>query len=90
MRIRLSISRKGKGYGTFEVGSKLPSNYSEFVSGSDLDADMIFMILYTHVQVCRESCCHAQMSLYLYKHECRRKPLICFEQVSLNGIIINS
>ena len=43
-----------------------------------------------HVQVCRESCCHAQMSLYLYKHECRRKPLICFEQVSLNGIIINS
>ena len=45
---------------------------------------------YSHVQVCRESCCHAQMSLYLYKHECRRKPLICFEQVSLNGIIINS
>ena len=45
---------------------------------------------FTLVQVCRECCCHAQMSLYLYKHECCRKPLICFEQVSLNGIIINS
>ena len=42
------------------------------------------------VKVCREYCCYVQMSLGLYKHKCRRKPLICVEQVSSNGFIINS
>ena len=47
-------------------------------------------VIHTLVQVCREYCCHVLTRLGLYKHECRRKPLICFEQVSSNEFIINS